>query len=121
MTLVRQSLLEIRADQRGDLFGLQKLPEEHSVLELPKGQRNPGDVWVPWGKCSDFRCTGKPRDENLKYVYYHCCEEEKCNTVPHQFLYQPRTPRFFPDSATRTRVGWVVLVLCLSAAIRLLL
>ena len=47
------------------------------ILELPKGQRNPGDVWVPWGKCSDFRCTGKPRDENFKYVYYHCCEEDK--------------------------------------------
>ena len=94
---------------------------EVTILELPKGQRKPGDVWVPWGECSDFRWKGKPRDENLKHVYYHCCEEEKCNIVPHQFLYQPRTPRFFPDTATRMRVKWVVLVLCLNVAIRLLL
>ena len=91
------------------------------VLELPKGQRKPGDVWVPWGRCNNFKCTEKPKEKDLKYVYYHCCEEDKCNVVPHQFLYQPRTPRFFPDSATGVRGEWVVLVLCLSAAVRLLL
>lgn len=98
-----------------------KLACEVFVLELPKGQRSPGDVWVPWGQCRTVRCDGKPLDDLGNNVYYHCCEEDKCNIVPHQFYYQPQTPRFFPDSATETRPELVVLVLCLNVAIKLFL
>ena len=75
------------------------------LQELPKGQRAPGDIWVPFGACRREACTFPP--EPSKDVYYHCCNEDLCNIVPHQLQAQPITPRFI-GSASQMSCWWAV-------------